>query len=228
MIIETKAKHALWFTLIFSAAALVAMQINFSAVLGGAENQYFTVFQFFGPIAGGFLGPIAGAASVLIAQVASAILVSKQLVLVDYLRFAPMLFAAFYFGAKAKQDWIRVAVPLAAMVLFWANPVGGQAWEYALFWLIPVACVFFFKDSLFAKSIGSTFTAHSIGSVIWLYSFSSTPAFWFALIPVVVYERLLFASGITVSFAAMNSLLLKVENKLPKGVVNTFAKYSVF
>jgi len=220
-------KQKLWFVLVFGAAALLAMQINFSRVLG-AENQYFTLFQFFGPVAGGFLGPFAGVTSVLIAQIANAFLVPKQLVLVDYLRFAPMLFAAFYFGAKARQDWIKAAVPLAAMALFWVHPIGSQAWAYALFWLIPIACAFVFKNSLFAKSLGATFTAHSIGSVIWIYSLPSTASFWLALFPIVIYERLLFASGIMLSFVAMNSLLLRLENKLPKGVLRLDARYSVF
>ena len=45
------------FLLVFMAMVFIGNKINFSAVVG-ANNQYFTLFQFFGPIAGSFLGPI--------------------------------------------------------------------------------------------------------------------------------------------------------------------------
>ena len=41
----------IFFVLLFGFITLVGSQINFSAIVG-AENQAFTLFQFFGPIAG--------------------------------------------------------------------------------------------------------------------------------------------------------------------------------
>ncbi|MFH1780156.1 MAG: hypothetical protein ABH803_03360 [Candidatus Micrarchaeota archaeon] len=212
------------FIVLFGCAALLAMQVNFSKVLG-TENQYFTLFQFFAPIAGGFLGGIAGAASILIAQTANTLIFSKPIALLDLLRFTPMLFAAFYFGSKQKE-WAKTIIPLAAIALFWLHPTGSQAWAYALFWTIPLIA-FFFKENLFAKSLGATFTAHAVGSVIWLYTLQTTPEFWLALVPIVVYERLLFASGIAVSFVAFNSILHKIESVLPKGVINIDKRYVI-
>ena len=212
------------FLLLFTAVALVASSINFSQVLGGAPNQSFTLFQFMGPIAGGFLGAGAGVLSVLLAQVISFIYLGTAPELINILRLAPMLFAAFYFAKYAKGKLIQAVVPLACMALFIMHPVGSQAWFYSLYWLIP-AIVLFLPENLFARSLGSTFTAHSIGSVIWLYAFPSTAAFWVALIPVVAFERLLFASGISVSYVAFNTVLSRVEAVAKSGIVSIDRRY---
>ncbi len=52
---------------VFVVAGLIAMRVNFSQALG-APNQFFTFFQFFAPVAGGFLGSILGAVIVLAIQ----------------------------------------------------------------------------------------------------------------------------------------------------------------
>jgi len=110
------------------------------------------------------------------------------------------------------------------MVLFALHPVGGQAWVYSLYWLIPVIATFF-PERLAGRALGATFTAHAVGSVAYLYMFQSTPAFWLALIPVVAVERLLFASGISVSYVALNSLLAKVENKFDLRALSIDRRY---
>lgn len=118
------------FVLLFSAASLLASTINFSQVLGGAHNQTFTLFQFMGPIAGGFLGAGAGVLSVLLAQVISFVWLGKQVDLINVLRLLPMIFAALYFAKYSKGKLAQAAVPLACMALFIAHPVGAQAWVY--------------------------------------------------------------------------------------------------
>ena len=54
------------FIALFTALVYLGSQVNFSALIG-ADNQFFTLFQFFGPIAGSFLGPIYGTLTVLFA-----------------------------------------------------------------------------------------------------------------------------------------------------------------
>jgi len=151
----------LFFLLLFTAAVLVADRVNFSKVLG-AENQSFTFFQFLGPIAGGFLGAGAGILSVLLAEIISFIYLGKSIELINILRLAPMLFAALYFAKYSKGKFFQAAVPLACMALFITHPVGSQAWYYSLYWLIPAA-VLLLPENLFLRSLGATFTAHSIG-----------------------------------------------------------------
>ena len=177
----------------------------------GAENQFFTLFQFFAPVAGGFLGSIAGAVVVLASQAVDFILVGKELSFLNIARLSTLVVAAWYFGTNAKQKYAAI-IPFAAIVLFVIHPVGMQAWYYAvMFWSIPILAKFFYSENLFAKSLGATMTAHAVGGVLWLYALPSTPEFWAGLIPIVVYERFLFASGIAVSFIAVNALFSRVK-----------------
>lgn len=52
-----------------------------------------------------------------------------------------------------------------------------------------------------------------------------TPAAWTALIPVVIYERLLFAGGITLSFVLLNTLLDKLDAKTKSEYVSVDKGY---
>ena len=213
------------FVLLFSAMALVASAINFSAILG-APNQSFTFFQFMGPIAGGFLGAGAGVLSVLLAQVISFIYLGTAPNLFSIALIFPMLFAALYFAKYAKGKLSQAAVPIICMALFIINPVGSQAWYYSLYWLVPLI-VLLLPENLFLRSLGSTFTAHAVGSIAFLYLIPSTPALWMALIPIVAYERLMFASGISVSYVAFNTVFSRVEAIAKSGIVSIDRRYVV-
>lgn len=218
----------LLFLLVFSVLVFAGDRINFSRLIG-AENQFFTLFQLFGPVAGAFLGPVVGVLSVLIAEVASKIYTNASFDLVTALRLLPMLFAAWYFGTK--RDKLSIFVPAAAIVLFVAHPVGRQAWFFSLFWTIPIIIKLLPKkhgERAFLKSLGATFTAHAVGGAMWNYIVPMTPAAWIALIPVVIFERLIFASGITVSYVGLNTLLDKVSAKLKSGYVNVDKRYVLF
>ena len=212
------------FIALFTAIALVASNINFSQVLG-APNQSFTFFQFMGPIAGGFLGAGAGILSVLLAQVVSFVWLGTTPSLFNILRIAPMLFAALYFAKYAKGKLVQGVVPIACIALFILNPIGAQAWYYSLYWLIPLIALAL-PEHLFLRSLGSTFTAHAIGSVAFLYLLPSTPALWIALIPVVAFERLMFAAGISVSYIAFNTLFSRVDAIAKSGVVFIDKRYN--
>jgi len=221
-------KKGILFLLIFSVLVFVGDRINFSKLIG-AENQFFTLFQFFGPVAGAFLGPVVGVLSVLIAEIASKISTHAVFDLVTLLRLTPMLFAAWYFGTK--KDKISFFVPVAAIILFVAHPVGRQAWFFSLFWTIPIIIKLLPKkygDKLFLRSLGATFTAHAVGGAMWNYLVPMTPAAWVALIPIVIYERLLFASGIALSFIILNTILDKLGAKTKAEYVNIDKRYILF
>ena len=204
-------KSKVLFVLLFAAIALAAQQINFSALVG-AQNQFFTVFQLFGPIAGAFLGPIVGVGAVLISELGNAVVFGKAWGVLDVLRLTPMLFAAYYFGTHGKKAFrnLSVAVPIIAMALFMLHPVGRQAWFFSLYWTIPIIAKFF-PNNLLMKSFGATFTAHAVGGAIWVWTVPMTAQQWVALIPVVAYERTVFALGIAVSFVAMTTVLAKLD-----------------
>ncbi len=198
------------FIAIFGILVFIGNRINFSAVVG-ANNQYFTFFQFFGPVAGSFLGPVFGADSVLVAQAADYIISGKAFTLINVLRLTPMLFAAWYFGAK-KRQW-TVIVPVAAIAAFCIHPVGRQAWLYSMFWLIPIVIAFLPNRNLFLRSLGATFTAHAVGTIAFIYTVPMTAGQWIGLIPVTAMERLLFAAGIGVSYLIFNLVLDKAFDK---------------
>jgi hypothetical protein len=224
------------FLLIFSILALVTMNINFSSIVG-AKNQYFTLFQFLGPIAGSFLGSILGILAVFCAQVVDILVTGKAFSLINMIRLAPMLFAVFYFSSFRKQKnsskLFLILIPATAMMLFILHPVGRHAWFYSLYWLIPILSVILPKKvpgKLFFRSLGATFTAHAIGSIAFLYTVPMTSDQWISLIPIVAYERLLFTAGIMISFVAMNTLLNKVLDKLnvPSSAVFIEKEYVLF
>lgn len=195
------------FLLFFTLFAFAAMQVNFSSLVG-ANNQFFTYFQFIGPIAGGFLG-IFGVATVLAAQLINLAFSSKPIDMLTLLRLLPMLFATYYFSRNeiaGLKDKFGILIPAAAMFIFWLHPVGQQVWYYALFWAIPII-VKFLPDRLFLRSLGATLTAHAVGGAIWIWSVPMTAAQYNFLIPVTAYERILFALGISLSYVLFTSIM---------------------
>lgn len=194
------------FLAIFTILGLVAFQISISNIIGSSQN--FTLFELLGPTGGMFLGPILGAISVFFIRALNILFFHQQLDFLTVIRFLPMMLAAVYFGTKQKYTAIIFPICIA---LFLLNPIGRQAWMYSAIWLIPFVATFF-KKRLILNSLGATFTAHAVGSVIFLYTFSLTPAIWIGLIPVVFIERGVFTLGIWTSCLALNTVLDKLTN----------------
>lgn len=220
-----------FFIILFFVLVLLANKVNFSTVVG-ADKQYFTLFQFFGPIAGAFLGTLYGVLTVFFSQLADFFIVGKEWNYLNLLRLLPMLFAAYYFGSR-KRAW-SVAVPLVCTGLFLLHPLGREAGIYTLFWLIPVLGKLLpekLPGKLFFRSFGATFTAHAIGSVIWVYTVPMTASQWITLIPVTAYERFLFGMGIAGSYVLMTTVLDYLVEKwkleIPFSVLFLEKKYSL-
>jgi len=211
----------LFFILLFSALALIAQNINFSRLVG-SSNQYFTFFQFMGPLPASFLGLPAGMAAILLTQLANYALLGKAIDFVGAWRLLPMLFAAYYFGYGNRL--VRAAIPLLCMAAFISHPVGGQVWFYSLYWLIPILALKF-EHNLLARSLGATFTAHAVGGAFWVWTVPMPAEAWIALIPIVAYERGLFALGIAASHIAFNTVLSAFESLLPHRVLNIERRY---
>lgn len=219
------------FLTLFILLVLVARRINFSSMIG-AQAQYFTLFQFFGPIAGAFLGPLVGAVAVLTASLSDYLIFGSSFSLFDLLRLTPMVFAAIYFGTRKRGSKFTAVIPLICMALFIAHPVGRQAWLYSMYWLIPIAIKLVPKlDKLFFRSLGATFTAHAVGSVAFIYTIPMSPEAWLALIPIVAIERLAFSLGITGSFIGMNALLntlvTRFNIKVPSYILHLNKRYTI-
>ncbi|MBU4298678.1 hypothetical protein KJ636_01420, partial [Patescibacteria group bacterium] len=181
----------------------------------GAKGQAFTPLEFFGPTSGMFLGSLPGAVSVFFVKLFSAIFSEQQFNLTNVIRLFPMVFAAIYFGLNKarKSDKLILIIPILAIVLFIAHPEGRQAWFFSLYWLIPIIA-FFKKDRLILNALGSTFTAHAVGSVAFLYAFNLSAPIWLGLIPIVFIERVSFAIGIWATYLVLNNLLDFLVTKL--------------
>ena len=189
--------------LIFTSLGLLALQVPFTQLVGSKAK--FTLFDFFGPIATGLIGTLPGVVAVFLMQGLNFLLHGAQVVDAGtIIRFFPMLFAAWYFG---KKNIFNLIIPALAMVAFWAHPIGREAWFFALYWLIPIACYFVRARWLLARALGATFTAHAVGGALWLYVFELPANVWIGLIPVVAMERGLFALGIVATYLAFNNAL---------------------
>ncbi len=197
-------KKQIIFSIIFTALGLLAFQISVNKIVG--SGQSFTLFEFLGPVGGMFLGPVLGGISAFAVRALNVILFHQKLDLLSLIRFLPAMLAAVYFGLKTKKTAIIFPICIA---LFLLNPIGRQAWAYSFIWLIPFVATFF-KNKLILNSLGATFTAHAVGSVIFLYTFGLTPAIWMSLIPVVFIERGVFTLGIWASTLAFKFVLEKI------------------
>ncbi|MBI2334351.1 hypothetical protein HYU96_00970 [Candidatus Daviesbacteria bacterium] len=209
-------REKLLFLAIFTLVGFAGLQVPFNKLLG--SNVSFTLFDFFAPLAGAFLGPVFGIVSVFSVMVANNLIKDLPWTTGAIIRLFPTLFAVYYFATlkKGPNNWI-LAVPLVAIFVFLAHPNGRQVPYYTLFWLIPLIA-YKFKNNLYMKSLGATFTAHAVGGAAWIWAFNLPAPVWNSLIPVVISERLLFATGIAVSFIAVKATLkfLAAKHVLPE------------
>lgn len=212
-------KKKLLFLLLFTIVGFISLQIPFNKVVG--SNVSFTLFDFFGPIAGAFLGPVLGISSVLGVEVFNLFIKHTPLSTGAIIRLFPTLFAVLYFALIAKKKdqgrWLLI-IPILSILAFIIHPVGRVIPHYALlFWSIPVFA-YFKRNNLFIKSLGATFTAHAVGGAAWIWAFNLPAQVWNNLIPVVIAERLLFAAGIATSYIVIKYTLsfLVAKKILPK------------
>jgi len=174
----------------------------------GAHSFYFSGLNVVGPLMGidslSFLGLSLLLTRRLITGVGHFTLLSYHI---------PTIFASAYWASS--NIFIRLLVPLACMILFIMHPVGYQVPFYTLYWLIPIALYFFAHKNIFVQALGSTFVAHAVGSVLWIYALPTVPAYWYALIPVVAVERLLLCTGMIILHAVGGYIMKQLERFVP-------------
>lgn len=173
--------------LVTSLAVLFARLIPFSWIIG-SMSCYFSWSTMIAPIIAKHVG---------MSFIGLFFIATKGLTISSFLLHIlhrlPLLGAAY---AYKNYHWLfAVAIPLICMSMFVIHDVGAVAWPYALCWLIPV-CLWWFSDNLFARALTSSFVAHAIGSVIWLYLGDIAAVTWMRLIPIVIVERLIMAVAI--------------------------------
>lgn len=169
----------------------------------GSQMIWFSGVNSILPLSGAF-GGIMGASVVFLMRQLMHLVFFKTVSLSFLALCIPGFCASLYWSSNT--IFIRLLLPIVCMILFVMHPVGGQAFVYSLYWLIPVALYFIPHRSLFLTGLGSTFIAHAVGSVIWCYTVPMTAGMWMALMPVVFCERLLFALGMVVMHFVLSSI----------------------
>lgn len=205
-------KNNFTFAAFFIILGLLALQIPFTTVLGA--NVKFTLYDFIAPTLGTFLATTPGILVVLLTQLLNYVIHPDSATsLASIIRLFPILFAVFYFSKKRSVNFM---IPLASIVIFNLHPVGRSAWAYSMLWLIPVF-THFRRYNLYFRSLGATFTAHSVGGALWIWAFGLSREMWLSLIPQTLLERVLMAAGISLSYYAIVKILnfLKSKKILP-------------
>jgi hypothetical protein len=189
--------------------------VKLSAVVG-VSSTYFSLASIVFPLSG-LLG-FSGIAIVTFARLIMAIaLYGTPLSATVY--YIPTIFASAYWVLHRRV--FPVIVSCVCIILFVVHPVGFNAAIYSFYWFIPVVVAFMPSRFIFTQALSSTFLAHAVGSVIFLYMHPAVPATqWISLIPLVAVERCIFALGMTgVYYAGMyiNYLVLeKIKNIFQK------------
>ncbi|MFH0854680.1 MAG: hypothetical protein V1891_04265 [bacterium] len=204
-------KKNLFFIIIFVIFGFIALQIPVAQVVGSKVK--FTFYDAFAPVAGSFIGSIPGIIAVFLLQFLNFLFRGARVQDAGtIIRFFPMLFAVLYFG-NIKKEKLLILIPLCAIIGFIAHPIGRTVWYFTLFWTIPILALYFQSKFLFVRALGATFTAHAVGSALWIWFFPLPAQVWNSLIPTVIAERFLIALGISGSFILVNNVLGFLEKK---------------
>lgn len=188
---------SLWLrSIVLSTLAKLAGVFKVSCIIG-SYTAWFSALPIIMPLSGVWVG-LSGSSIVFGLSLAIRMLLEGFFMPLHYLAYhIPGLLAAYSLAVPSRL--LHVVLPMACMALFVMHPEGSTAWAYAMYWWIPVGISFMRKPSFFAQALRSTFIAHAVGSVIWIYTVSSmTSAYWMALIPLVAFERITFALGMVV------------------------------
>ncbi len=198
-------KNTLFSTI--QTTAFWAILVRFSSLfkVSFVCGSYFALFSaanMITPLIGAF-GGVSSCLSLFGVGLFLRLVLFKSIPLKFLAYYIPGLFASLYW-ARADMA-VRLLVPVLCMILFIMHPSSSVV--YASLWIIPVALYFISQKNSLYTALGSTFTAHAVGSLIWIYTVPTTTAFWLALTPVALAERVCFALGMAFVYHVMNFLI---------------------
>ncbi len=189
-----------------AAKLLFSVKVSFAI---GSAWLLFSLRNSIVPLSGAFGGTV-GASAFFMCN-ALALFLFKGAIPLSYLAYSgiPTFFSSLYWALDSR--FMRAGIPAICMMLFWAHPIGMQAFPYAFFWVIPFLYAFRKNKNLqnlnlFGICLASTFTAHAVGSVLWLYTTSMPASYWYSLMPIVPLERTLFALGMFMAYKLFSKL----------------------
>ncbi|MEX0939937.1 MAG: hypothetical protein WDZ41_01095 [Candidatus Babeliales bacterium] len=189
------------FILLFTSVLFIVSGIKIN-MIWGSSFSFLSGFNLVGPLAGIFLG-LPFAILILAVKYLFKLYILSGNFLNPLLYYVPTLCAMAYWKDKSKL--IRLFLPLVCMALFVIHPIGNAAWFYSLYWFIPLVIYCLPTQTIFTQSLGSTFTAHAVGTVLWLYFGSMNVELFYTLMPIVFIERLLIASGMTIMYYLLSA-----------------------
>lgn len=190
----------------FSAQILAKVTgfAKFSFIVG-SKMAFFAPAAVLLPLVGAF-GGISGSIGMLGLGLLMRCLFFGTMPLVFFAYHLPGFFASLYWATDSKV--LRILPIIFCIILFIAHPVGAQSVWYSLFWLIPMIMASY--SSLFAVALGSSFTAHAVGTIVWLYAGQLSPVDFALLVPVVIVERLM----ITVAMVLAYKVIVYMHSKI--------------
>lgn len=172
----------------------------------GSKMAFFAPAAVLLPLAGAF-GGISGSLSMLGMGLIMRCLFFGAMPLVFLAYHLPGFFASLYWANDSK---IMRSIPAILCIgLFLVHPIGAQFAWYSLFWLIPVIASFY--SGLFFKALGSSFTAHAVGTLVWLYAGQMAPGDFALLVPVVIVERLMITVAMVMAYKCIEFVYSKIS-----------------
>lgn len=181
----------------FSSTLFLLLRYAKVSPIVGSYFSFFSLSDVLMPLSGNFGFGFAGLLLALRFLV-RVVFVGAPLTALVY--HVPGMCASAYWATENKL--ICLVIPAACMMAFFMNPIGLQVAPYALYWLIPMGLFFVKRKTVFLHALASTFIAHAVGSVIWLYLHPMPAEVWWSLIPIVPIERIAFAGGMTMAYYA--------------------------
>ncbi len=202
-------KFAAYF--LFFVIGFITLQIPINQIMGTDVN--FSFFDSFAILGGAFLGSVPGVIAVISMRAFDGILNGNLLETATLLRFLPIIFGVIAFKYKGR---FTLLIPAVSAAFFIAHPIGREVWYFALLWTVPYITYFLRDKFLFARSLGATFTQHSVGGAAFIWAFAIPAEVWISLIPIVIVERFLLAGGITLFYLLFNKAFSFLNNSLPQ------------
>lgn len=188
-------------------AALQALLSIFPFTITVGVSGQITLGVVGGPLIGILLGPVVGGLAVLIGSLVG-VFINPAGAIFGVLTVIPPFFGAFGAGCvKIKRGYVAGAVILASLLVFYANPVGREAFLYTWLHIIAMIVAFsplaYIAGSAFSSSqkvkpvlgivIASfvgVLTDHITGSALGVWYFSLPPQVWIAVMFVYPVERI--------------------------------------
>lgn len=165
-----------------------AVKLNF---IIGSKIAFFSLAQCISPLIGLFGGTLSSG-MVFGIRTFITLIFSSFGIFTILLYHIPTFCGALYLSSNSKLT--RICLPLMCIILFILHPTGHLAMFYASYWLIPIVIASINSRSIFLQCLGSTFTTHAFGTIIWLYSNLLDVKAITILSSFVWAERLIFAA----------------------------------